>query len=135
MQVIMGGRRSGKTAEMIKRSSETGIYIIVADRARASQIADQARAMGYYIPFPVTLEEYYRSRGFAGSSIRRDGLYIDDVKAVLQSMFGEVEIKAFTLDTYDNELEWSKENSIQAQRGLRAKINGIIDDCWEDRRG
>ena len=134
MQVIMGGRRSGKTAELIKRSAENGIYILVSNRARASQIADQARAMGYNIPFPVTLEEYYRSHGFAGSSIRRDGLYIDDVKDVLQRTFREVEIKTFTLDICDDDLEWIKAKSIQAQRGLRAKIDGIFDDCWEDKQ-
>ena len=96
MQMIMGGRRSGKTAELIKRSAESGIYIMVSSRARASQIADQARSMGLDIPFPVTLEEYYKSRGFAGSSIRRDGVYIDDVEAVLRRMLPEIEVKTFT---------------------------------------
>lgn len=99
MQVIMGGRRSGKTAELIKRSAESGIYILVSSRAMASQIFDQARAMGYAIPFPVTLEEYYRSKGFAGSSIRRDGVYIDNVEDILRRMFYEFEIKAFTCTT------------------------------------
>ena len=96
MQAIIGGRRSGKTAELIKRSAESGIYILVLNRARASQIADHARAMGYDIPFPVTLEEYYRSHGFAGSSIRRDGVYIDNVEDVLRRMLPEIEVKAFT---------------------------------------
>ena len=96
MQAIIGGRRSGKTAELIRRSAESGTYILVSDRARASQIADQARAMGLYIPFPVTLEEYYRFHGFAGSSIRRDGVYIDNVEDVLRRMLPEIEVKAFT---------------------------------------
>lgn len=133
MEVIMRTRRSGKTAELIRRSAETGTYILALNRVRAAQIADQARAMGYAIPFPVTLDEYYKSHGFAGSSIRRDGLYIDDVKDVLQSMLREVEIKAFTLEVDNDDLTWLKENPIQVQRGLRAKINGIIDDCWEDK--
>ena len=107
MQVIMGGRRSGKTAELIKRSAESGTYILVANRARASQIADQARAMGYYIPFPVTLEEYYRSHGFAGSYIRRDGIFIDDVEAILPRIFSGVEIKAFTCTTDNDTLKLS----------------------------
>lgn len=96
MQIIIGGRGSGKTAELIKRSAESGAYIIVSSRARASQIADQARAMGYDIPFPVTLEEYYRSHGFAGSSIRRDGVYIDNVEDILGRMLPEIEVKTFT---------------------------------------
>ena len=95
MQIILGGRRSGKTAELIKRSAESGTYILVSDHARASQIADQARVMGYDILFPVTMDEYYRSYGFAGSSIRRDGVYIDDVEDVLRRIFSEIEIKAF----------------------------------------
>lgn len=132
MQVIMGGRRSGKTAELIKKSAESGTYILVSSRARASQIFDQARAMGLAIPFPVTLEEYYRSHGFAGSSIRRDGVYIDNVEDVLRRMLSEVEIKAFTLNVCDDDLEWLKTNSSQVQRGLRAKLKGIFDDSWED---
>lgn len=102
MQVIIGGRRSGKTTELIKRSAESGIYILVSNRARASQISDQARAMGYDIPFPVTLEEYHRSRGFAGSSIRRDGVYIDNVEDILRRMFYDIEIKAFTCTIDDD---------------------------------
>lgn len=110
MQVIMGGRRSGKTAELIKRSAESGIYILVSSRAMASQIFDQARAMGLAIPFPVTLEEYHRSRGFAGSSIRRDGVYIDNVEDILRRMFYDIEIKAFTCTMDPDTLElpdWS----------------------------
>ena len=113
MQLIIGGRRSGKTAELIKRSAESGTYILVSSRAMASQIFDQARAMGYAIPFPVTLEEYYRSNGFAGSSIRRDGVYIDNVEDVLRRMFYDIEIKVFTC-TIDQDTvvlsDWPRRN-------------------------
>lgn len=119
MQVIMGGRRSGKTAEVIKRSAESGIYILVSTRARASQIAYQARAMGYDIPFPVTLEEYHKSHGFAGSSIRRDGVYIDNVEDILRRMFYDIEIKAFTCTTDQDTVmlsDWSRRNSLYRLR-------------------
>lgn len=99
-KIIVGISGAGKTAELIKRSAESGIYILVANRKRAEILAKQAEDMKLYIPFPVTLQEWLRSSTrFHGSSIRRDGLLIDDIDDVIKELFSPIEIKAVALRT------------------------------------
>lgn len=95
MLVIRGGRQSGKSFELIKMSAETGTYILVSTRQRALQLTRQAKEMGLHIPFPVTLDELLACR-FHGSSIIKQGLFIDDVDDVLGSILAPIEIKAVT---------------------------------------
>lgn len=95
MEVITGGRRSGKTVELIKRSAETGFYILVRDHARAEDLFKLAKQLGYSIPYPVTSEEYFRTE-FRGSCIRRDGLYIDNIDEIIQQFLRGIEVRAIT---------------------------------------
>lgn len=97
MEVIVKGRQKGKTTELIKKSAETGYYILTENRNRAVSIADLAQEMGYKIPFPTTVFEYQRSHGFRGSYIKN--IYIDDADAILKSMFSRVIIEAVTMTT------------------------------------
>lgn len=96
MEVITGGRRSGKTVELIKRSAETGIYILVRDQPRARDLFRLAKQLGYSIPYPVTSEEYFRTE-FRGSCIRRDGLYVDNVDEIIQQFLRGIQVKAITV--------------------------------------
>ena len=99
-EILVGESGTGKTAELIKRSAESGIYILVANRKRAEILVEQAKEMRLYIPFPVTLQEWLRSSTrFHGSSIRRDGLLIDDIDGVIKELFSPIEIKAVALRT------------------------------------
>ena len=99
-EILVGESGTGKTAELIKRSAESGIYILVANRKRAEMLVKQAKDMKLYIPFPVTLQEWLRSDNrFHGSSIRRDGLLIDDIDDVIKELFSPIEIKAVALRT------------------------------------
>lgn len=100
-EIIAGKRQSGRSTALIKKSAETGIYILVANRKRAEHLALLARDLGYDIPFPVTLRDYFRSK-FTGSCIRRDGIFIDDVDDVVEELFYPIEIKAVTF-LYDAE--------------------------------
>lgn len=102
-QIILGSRQNGKTTELIKMSAKTGIYILVATKNRANHLFRQAKDIGYDMPYPVTIEEYFRSK-FTGSSIRRDGLFIDDIDDVLKSIFNGINIRTVTL-TNDNRYE------------------------------
>lgn len=105
--IIMGGRRQGKTEQLIRHSAETGIYILVTDRPRAHQIVQQAVQLGITnLPFPVTVEDFYHSPNkFAGSSILKQGLLVDDMDEVLAALLQPIEIKAATLNSDD--VEWS----------------------------
>lgn len=99
MEIIVSGRHCGKTTELIKRSAETGTYILVGNRNRQKQLADQARGMGINdMPYPVTLEDFRRNK-FKGSYIKK--IMIDDVDDIIRDMFSPLEIDAITLTKND----------------------------------
>lgn len=100
-QLIYGPRGNGKTSTLIKMSAENQIYILVATETRARALAELADRMGYsHMPFPVTTHEYLRSGNhFRGSSIRRNGLYIDDVDDVVRQLFDGIPLKAVSFTT------------------------------------
>ena len=102
MNVVIGERCSGKTTRLIERSAKEGIYILAPTKNMARCIADQAKEMGLDIPFPVTLDEYLRGNKFQGSSIRRDGLLIDDLDMVLHLLFRGIPICEVTLTDRGN---------------------------------
>ena len=94
-ELILGSRGSGKSTELIKRSAEEGLYILTSTRKQAEYLVEQAKKMGYNIPFPVTWEEFVESH-FRGSCIRRDGLLIDDAENLLPYIFKGIPVKAVT---------------------------------------
>lgn len=98
--IFIGKRGSGKTTQLIKKSSETGIYILVANRQRQRYVFEKARELGYVIPYPVTVDEYFANR-FRGSYIQKDGVYIDDAEDVLQMVFNGIPIRGMTITTQD----------------------------------
>ena len=120
-KILQGGRRSGKTLALIQESARTGIYIMVANRERALQLSNQAREMGYNIPFPVTIQEWLQSPNrFSGSIIRREGIYIDDVDDVFRTIFWPLKINAVTMYPLDEE---------QIEEPMRwARINPFLED-------
>lgn len=62
MDIYVGARRSGKTATLIKKSAETGAYIVAPSRCMADYIRKQANDMGYDIPEPFSVEEIFRMK-------------------------------------------------------------------------
>lgn len=89
MNLIIGGRGSGKTTYLIEESSKTGYYIIVRDKRVASQVFNMALKMKKNIPFPITYEEFIREQYYGK---RIDGFLLDDVLSFLQSLSGRVPI-------------------------------------------
>ena len=102
MNVVIGERCSGKTTRLIERSAKEGIYILAPTKNMARCIVDQAKGMGLEIPYPITVGEYLRGNKFQGSSIRRDGLLIDDLDMVLHQLFGGIPIREVTLTDRGN---------------------------------
>lgn len=113
--IITGGRGTGKTALLIKHSAETGRYILVTNNTRAEGIFKQAKAMGYNIPYPITVSEFKTGEhgGFIGSSIRRDGLLVDDMNDVLNRMFNGIPIHEFTIDrdAFKDNFVWDRNST------------------------
>lgn len=94
MKIIVRGRRAGKTYDIIKQASEENLYIICANQAQVRGIADQARDLGFVIPFPMTWNEFVTQK-YYGRNI--NGFVIDNLDMCLQSMT-PVEIKTVTLN-------------------------------------
>ena len=99
-ELIVGSRCSGKTTELIKKSATDGLYILTGTRRQAECIFDQAKQMGYDIPFPVTWAEFQKNH-FRGSCIQKDGLLIDEAGWLLSYIFSSVPIKGVTWTKYD----------------------------------
>lgn len=95
---IFRPRQRGKTTDLIKLSEATGHYILVADRKRANCVLQMAEEMGCHILNPVTVIDYFRTHGFAGSYTK--DILIDDADAVLRMVFDKVNIEAITM-TYN----------------------------------
>lgn len=94
MNWIIKERGTGKTTELIKKSSETGYYIIVATVNNARNVSNLARSMNIDIPFPITVEEYLRGK-MCGSYIKN--VLIDDADVILETIFNSVIIDTCTL--------------------------------------
>lgn len=93
--LILGTRRSGKTTELIKRSARDGLYILTSTKGKARQLFDQARAIGYEIPFPVTWEDFQRCH-FHGSVIQIEGLLIDDLDTFVSYILKGIPVRGVT---------------------------------------
>ena len=117
-KILQGGIGSGKSMALIQESARTGIYIMVANKVRAKILFDNAKRMGYDIPYPITIYEWLWSHNrFAGSSIQRDGIYIDDVDDVFEEIFRPLKINAVTMRPLDEEqidepMRWARMNPI-----------------------
>lgn len=99
-ELILGSRRSGKTTEMIKRSATDGLYILTGTKQQARYIFDQAKELGYDIPYPVTWDDFTKGRLHA-PCFQKDGLLIDEVEHILCRIFKGIPIKGVTWTKYD----------------------------------
>lgn len=99
MDIYVGARCSGKTATLIKKSADTGAYILVATKCQAIAVYRQAKEMGYNIPFPVTVSEITtRRKYFDVSYMKKRGLLIDELQSVLDVAFCGIPIHGATLN-------------------------------------
>lgn len=103
MDIYVGARCSGKTATLIKKSAETGAYILVASKYQAHAVYCQAKEMGYDIPFPVTVSEVTTRRNyFDGSYMKKRGVLLDELNSVLNVAFYGIPIRGATLNVDSN---------------------------------
>ena len=80
MGSIIGGKpRCGKTTELIKKSSEEWLYIVVATKEQANNLVNLAKHMDLDIPYPITFAELPIS---PGSQIK--GILIEEVERLAE---------------------------------------------------
>ena len=94
-EYIIGERCSGKTTELIKRSAETGAYILVANKHMASLVSTQAKMNGYNIPYPITINEVLSVN--ISSAVRSKGVLIDELDIILAGLCDGIPIRAVTI--------------------------------------
>ena len=94
MKKIIKNRGEGKTKELIQLSHDTNTYILVTDRLRQREVFKFAHDLGIDILFPVTVDDYLKTK-FRGSFIGH--ILIDDADEVLKVVFSNVEIDAITM--------------------------------------
>lgn len=94
-EYIFGARQSGKTTELIRRSDETGAYILVANKSMASLIFKQAKMNGYNIPYPITIDDMLSCT--INKSVWSKGILIDELDTILSGLFDGVPICAATI--------------------------------------
>ena len=82
MRLIIKGRASGKTAEMIHASEITGIPIATHSTGGVENIKMMAERMGCNIPEPITLYELANNH-HRGRALYKNVL-ADDVDSILQ---------------------------------------------------
>lgn len=82
-EVIGGKRKCGKTTELIKRSHETGVRILTANRHMARILMDQSRRMSLDIKPPLTSDVNFKYFEDV------EEVLIDEVELVLQQLIGK----------------------------------------------
>ena len=91
MQLIVGGRASGKTTALIRKSAETRFVIVCASHDLARHVERMARSMGLQIPAPTTYA------ALLGHHVQHaPGLLVDDLDTLLASLARGVPIAAAT---------------------------------------
>jgi adenylate kinase family enzyme len=113
MKAIIGKRGAGKTTRLIRMSAETGCYI-VAQIDWVPSIAEQAKKMGFQIPYPLSYQEFLRGQYYL-KGIK--GFLIDDVAGLLRDMAPPDSIKAFAVSMTEEPISpwWEKKDGDKLQ--------------------
>jgi hypothetical protein len=95
-RLIARPQRHGKTIEAIRLAAETGAYLIVVHAQEAMRVNELAKSMNLDIRYPVTFDEFDRTR-MRGSMVRN--VVIDNADEFLRRMFSGLTIDAATWTT------------------------------------
>lgn len=94
MRLIAGGRRTGKTSELIKYAAANNAYIVCRSVSMCKEIASMAHDMNLVISFPLTYQEFLEKK-YYGKFIH--SFCIDDIDLFLQSLTNvPIEMVTFT---------------------------------------
>ena len=107
-EFIIGKRCSGKTTELIKRSSEIGAVIVTSTTAMADCIRDQAIYMHINIPKPMSITLFQHVMDGKNDNqklrtyIQQNGILIDELDLLLHSLFRGVNVNSITITDRDD---------------------------------
>jgi hypothetical protein len=88
MELIVGGRRTGRTTLLIQRCAEAEkrgeiSYIVCQSHQQAYAIATKAKEMGLMIGFPITYHEFL-GKTYYGRNIKN--FFLDNLEILLAHM-------------------------------------------------
>ena len=83
MEILHGGRRSGKTIALIEYAHKHNLYIVCSSRQRVEHIAKTAEKLGLDIPFPISARELPLGRSFI------EKVLVDDMEDILRVFVGK----------------------------------------------
>src|SRR6476660_6811698 len=107
MQIIYGGRQSGRTTRLIEMCAEAEkrgevSYIVCMTHSNAFGIAQRAKELGLFISFSLTFEEFIRHDYYAHNITN---LYIDNAELLLQYMCSSgVRLAGITITKQEDEI-------------------------------
>lgn len=78
-------RQSGKTTMLIKRSSETGMTIVVPTIAMRNQVKKDAFDLGLNIPDPITIRQFIATI-YNDNMMHKKPYLIDELQMALRIM-------------------------------------------------
>lgn len=91
MKVIHSPRRSGKSTQAIKASSETGATIVTRNEIMAALINKQASELGYSIPRAISINQYL------DMEVKPENIIIDELESVLRCLIpSKIELVTIT---------------------------------------
>ena len=127
MNIILGGRGTGKTVKLIELSIHLNAYILVSDHRRAVNIKTMARELGYpQLLFPITYREFlhHRNTGFVKKLLIDDA---DDVISHMASVQGWT-LEAMTITKDDKKLFYLQDPPTRKPEDLEELIDLGADD-------
>lgn len=86
-------RGCGKTYQLIKKSAETGDYIVCHSMQEASRLQREAQELGFNIPFPLSYDEWI-SKKYYGKNI--SGFLVDNLEMLMRYL-STVPVNAITM--------------------------------------
>lgn len=103
MEIILGGRQTGRTTKLIKMCAEAEArrecsYLVTSSQREAYRVSEEARKMGIEgFPFPISYDEFF-GRHYSEGNIKN--FFIDNADYLLGRLT-PVRIAAISIQ-YDN---------------------------------
>ena len=124
LKLVIGGRGSGKTTELIKLAHNERLYIVVVDERRAQFLFEQAHEMGYDILYPLTLRECGRYNPNNPYVLSGKGIIVDDAQDILSEILG-CRVRGMSVNVMDDDIT---ELHDEHEWEVRAKVYGLDQD-------
>jgi len=102
MEIIIGGRRTGKTTKLIMQAAKTCSQIVCMDQRSAlnTQFVIDILGLRGFLPHPITYHELLSSK-LEGAE--RRNISIDDAQRFIQYVVNNLKIDAISIEKEDNE--------------------------------